>query len=354
MAEQAPLTAAPLAEVVLHLGAHATDAGRFARWLDLNRETLADLGTGVVDPPHFARTISHALAEQGGAGSLAQETALLARLSPGASRLVVSAPGLLGPVSQVVAPQGFYRRDVARRLHGLRVLFHRCKLTLLLAIREPRHILPALLARSEAPDIQTALGWVDDETLPWAGLVANMRRHVPGADIVVWRHETLPDLWPEVLDCLAGAPAPTRGLLETMPLALSAEAVHRLRGYLARTPPESAAQLARVVRAFGRRYGAGAWSTPPRGPGEPARVRSHVGSAGGGAFVPAAGDLSLADGPFGTSANASASAVTVGEGPDLPDWLGPRLGAMSSGYATEWDDIANMSGVRALGGPVLR
>ena len=286
-------TGDPLAQVVLHLGAHATDGGRIARWLASNRAELAASGTAVVEPAHFARTISAALAAQGGAGTPDQERAMLDRLAPGARRIVVSAPGLLGPAAHMIAPQGFYRRDVARRVHGLRLLFARCDLTLMLAVAAPSTILPTLLDLAEAPDRQTALGWIDDDALPWAALVGTLRQHAPAARLVVWRHEQLSRTWPEVLGLMAGGAPPLAGVLDLVAPPMSAEGMQRLRHYLAKSPPEDPAHLQRVLLAFGLRFGTGAAA-----PNDP-----------------------------------------------VPGWMTARLAALDAGHALEWDDIAHVPGV---------
>lgn len=291
-------------ELVFHLGAHATDAGQVAGWLEQNAAALQDQGLTVPAPRRFLAQVSQALAAHGpdGAAPPAREEALLKTLGlgDGRRRLVVSAPGLLGPVGQVIAPEGFYIKDVARRIYGLRVLFPRTRMHFLLAVRGADSFLPALLARLPDGAAEQLLPLLDDDILPWSLLVSTLRRHAPAAALTVWRHEDLPQVWPQVLATLAGPGrrVPVTGMMDLAAMELTAQGRQRAGRYLAANPPGDAARLQKVMALFAERFG-----------------RQTTPSA----------DISL------------------------PEWALQHVTRLARSYDTEWADIASLDGVRALG-----
>lgn len=289
--------------LVLHIGAHGTDEGRIADWIARNRGGLEAEGIAAPPPRQFLARISEALDAGRDADPLAREEALLRGLGASGQRLrmVVSAPGLLGPASDVLVPEGFYARDVARRLYGLGTLFPRTRLTVLLAVRTASGLIPAILP-DEPGAAEALLPLVPDETLPWSRLVRAIRQHLPRAALVVWRHEDLARVWPAVLGEIVGPAAlPPAGLLDFAAAELNAEARLRMTRYLAEADaaPASAGQLRQVAEVFARRYG----RAVPR--------------------------------------DAAAA---------LPGWVRHRLAELDAGYVTEWGDIAGIEGLRALMG----
>lgn len=291
-------------ELVFHLGAHGTDAGQIAGWLEQNAPALQAQGLIVPAPRRFLAQISQALAAHGpdGPAPPAREEALLAALGLGGGRrrLVVSAPGLLGPAGQVIAPEGFYIKDVARRIYGLRVLFPRARLHFMLAVRGADGFLPALLSRMPDGAAEQLLPLLDDDILPWSLLVSTLRRHAPAAALTVWRHEDLPQVWPQVLAGLTGPGrrVPITGIMEFAAMGLTAQAREHAGRYLAANPPGDAARLQKVMALFADRFGRQA----------------------------------------GPAADNS-----------LPEWAQQHITRLARSYDTEWADIASLEGVRALG-----
>lgn len=293
-----------MSALVLHLGAHCTDDGLIAGWLARNTAALEAQGLAVPTARHFLTTISQALAAQEGAVSTpAQEAGLLRVLgvTEARQRLVVSAPGLLGPANRVIAPEGFYIHDVARRVYALRVLFPRTPMAFMLAVRRASGIVPGLLSADDARDPEDVLPLLDEDSLPWTPLISAIRGQAPNAPLTVWRHESLPQVWPDVLRGLVGADCvlPLAGLMDMAAARLSAEARLRAGRYLSTNPPATAAQLQRVVALFGERFGL---------LGSP---RDQVVAA--------------------------------------PGWVQQQLARLDMSYDTEWEDVSNSKGVRALG-----
>lgn len=288
--------------LLLHIGAHGTDGGQIAGWIDRNRGALE--ATGIVSPAPrlFLARLTEALDQGRDLDPLAREEALLRGLGASGKRrrMVVSAPGLLCRATEALSAAGFYQLDVARRLYGIATLFPRTHIRVLLSVRQAQGLVPALIPDTPGA-AEAMLPLIPEESLPWARLASAIRLHLPRAELVVWRHEDLPHLWPQVLAEITGPepPLPPAGLLDFAQAGLGAEAKLRMTRYLAEaaTPPASAGQLRRMAEAFARRYGAAA----PRDP--------------------AAG---------------------------LPAWARLRLAELDAGYATEWADLAAIDGVRAL------
>jgi len=286
--------------LVLHVGAHGTDAGRIAAWLARNREALQAQGLVLPPPGPFLRALSEALDKGRDQDPFVREEALLSGLGATGQRrrMLVSAPGVLGAGTDALAAEGFYRRDVARRLHALAVLFPRTRLTLLLAVGRAQSVIPALLP-DEPGAAELLLAGITEETLPWARLAHAIRAQLPRAGLVVWRTDDQADVWPKILRALVGPEValPVPGLFDLAARGLGAEARLRAQRYLAGNPPASARQLRDVVAAFGKRFGT-------QTPEDPAR--------------------------------------------NLPGWLRERLARLDRGFATEWADLSGMAGVTCL------
>ncbi|MCC5988816.1 MAG: hypothetical protein JJT95_14145 [Pararhodobacter sp.] len=305
-----------MAEVILHLGAHGTDNGTISAWLDRNAAVMVKGGTLVMPARRFLQRLSQSLADLGESPGEADRRAFGDELGLGGhiTRLAVSAPALLGPLGETISAEGFYARSATRRLHALgRLLPRDVSLTLALAIARPGAIVPALLAAEEPePDrgaIEARLEWLPEETLPWATLVRHIRHELPRARMLVWRHESIPRIWPEVLSRLAGAgedaemTLPVGGAEDLAMQGIADEGRQRMRDYIARKPPPTPALMQRVAAAFAQGYG-----------------RTLPGAAG-----------------------------AAGDGIALPGAVRERLAQLDEGYAAQWSAIAGMDGVEALG-----
>lgn len=304
-----------MAELILHLGAHGTDDGKFAAWLEANAAMLGRDGTVAMPARQFLRLFAQSITDSGEAPGAADRRAFADELGLGGQvlRLVASVPALLGPASDVITAEGFYARDATSRLRALvRFLPEDTALTLAFAIARPGIILPALVAApAPLPDpamIEMRMGWLHGETLPWARLVRRIRQDVPQARLMVWRHECLHQIWPEILSRLAGY-AETEG--RSLPVAVAeefamqgigAEGRRRMRRYIAEKPPPTAALMQRVAAAFAQGYGR----------------------------------------------TADNEADIAGTGVALPRRVRERLTRFDEGYAAQWSAIADMDGVEIL------
>ena len=305
-----------MAEVILHLGAHGTDNGMISAWLDRNAAVIARGGTLVMPSRRFLQRLSQSLTDLGDAPGEADRRAFGDELGLGGhiTRLAVSAPALLGPPGESISAEGFYARDATRRLRALGKLLPRdVSLTLALAIARPGAVVPALLAAQEPEperdEIEARLEWLPEETLPWATLVRHIRHELPRARMLVWRHESIPRIWPEVLSRLVGAgedsgmDLPVGGAEDFAMQGIAEAGRQRMRDYIARKPPPTPALMQRVAAAFAQGYG-----------------RTLPGAAG-----------------------------TEGSAVALPGAVRERLARLDEGYAAQWSAIAGMDRVEVLG-----
>ena len=259
-----------MAQVILHLGVHGTDEGSLAAWLAENKSVLAMRGAQVMGARRFQKRFAQSLADQGQSASDADRRAFVDALGLRGvpDRLLVSAPDLLTPRARVLAPDGLFGGDVTGRLRALGGLLPGgVALTLCLSVARASTLIPALLAArqtatdtSDAAVIEAWLQHLSAPTLPWAALVAQIRRDMPQARLVVWRHERLAQIWPSVLAHLAGLDTadetlPMAGVEGFAMLGIVPAAQVPMRRYIAAKPPPNPALMQRVAAAFAQGYG---------------------------------------------------------------------------------------------------
>ena len=256
--------------LILHLGAHGTDGGQLAEWLARNRTTIEGAGAVVPAPSAFLGALSRALQDTQ-TDPQVREEALLRSLGASGQRrvMIASVPGLLGAVPDVVSVDGFYARDVARRLLALRTLLPRCRFTFLLAVRRPSALMTTLFADDPAL-LRTLLPHLGEQSLPWARVPRLIQRQFPQSRIVVWRFEDLARVWPSVLGVLSGpsTTVPAAGLVGIAAAGLTHEGRYRVERYLRHAGPVHARALRDIVAAFAKGFSAPA-ATAPNSLGDP-------------------------------------------------------------------------------------
>ncbi|MCC6001545.1 MAG: hypothetical protein JJU19_11875 [Pararhodobacter sp.] len=280
-----------MADIILHLGAHATDEGLIAGWLARNAPALALVGTQTMPGGAFMHAIAQALAD---AAADAPAALALPGMAVPDGRFVVSVPGLLGPAGSVVSADGFQGAPGIGRLGALgQALPAKTSLTLCLAVGSAWQVLPPLLAAASArtgePAEQLALSLFHaltaqsgpgglPATLPWVAMIEGLRAQVPDARFVVWRHEDLPQVWPQVLALLAGTvrDLPVAGTDSFALLGQTAEAQERMKRYIAAKPPPTVELMHRVSMAFANSYGSAPLHRVSDHPPLSAAVRAQI------------------------------------------------------------------------------
>jgi len=245
-------------DIVLHLGAHATDRGAIGDWLAHSTPKLEEDGVRLVAPTAFRPALNEALQTlRGSPAPRALEAELLDRLCGGAcpDRIVLSHSWLLGPAGRILESRGVYP-VVGTRVVALCNLFPSHRIELALGVRAPGPFLSAVLALQD--DIEPAEFWSRAATHPldWAKVAERLRDHAPQARLTLWRHEDLADHWPGVGAALLGPDArlPVPGFPAVLRGVVSPEGLARLDEYLAATRIETAEQALRLARIFATRF----------------------------------------------------------------------------------------------------
>ena len=245
--------------IAIHLGAHCTDGGRLLKTLLRNAGLLANEGTLVPGPGRYRAQLARFLRSDGPDPAPEAGQALIAALSDGADaeRLVLSHPGLLGPLETLVGSDRLYA-DAELRMARLGRLFAGQDFELFMAIRDPASLIPAAwhlpaLGRMRFEDF---LGGSDPAALRWSETIAALRRALPGVPITLWCREDSPLIWPQVLAALS-AHAPgcmLEGRFDPLEEILRPEGLRRLKGWLADNPPLNLRHEGRIMAAFAEKY----------------------------------------------------------------------------------------------------
>lgn len=253
-------------QIVLHLGAHATDQGAIANWLAGSAPMLEQDGVRVVAPAAFRPAVHEALQTlRGSPAPRAVEAALIDRLCAGATpgRLVMSHSWLMGPAGRVLESRGIYP-VAGQRLVALCNLFPSHRIEIALAVRAPMPFLSAILAMQSDMDAVEFWGRAAAHVLDWARVAAQLRDHAPQAAFTLWRQEDLGNLWPGIGAALVGTGArvPVQGFGGLLGDRVSREGLQKLEEYLGATAVEAQEQALRLGDIFARRFPAPARDLP--------------------------------------------------------------------------------------------
>lgn len=238
--------------VILHAGAHFTEAARLTQCLVRNAKRFEQQGIVVPKPDLYQADISHYLS----APSSPEHQAPLdfvAQIGAGkdASRLILSHAHVLGPAKASATAQGFYPR-AAQRLRRIQSHFSNGPFELFVAIRNPATFLPKALHVSTHETMSTMLEGVDPANLRWSDVLTELRNRVPEMRITCWCNEDAPLLWGRILREMADLPDGEKiaGAFDLLSTLMSQEGMRRFRAYLRTHPDMLDVQKRRVMSAF--------------------------------------------------------------------------------------------------------
>ena len=208
-------------EMAFHLGVHCTDGDRLLKTLLNNREWLLGKGTEIVTPQRHRGLFEEALmALNGGRATPEMEQIMLdAMLTAEAPRRVVlSTPTFMGAPGRVCGRNEGLYPQMGSRAAALASLFPQAQAEFFLAIRNPATLLSEVLPIFTGGGYDKLLQGNRPQDLRWRDAIRRLVRSVPGRRIVIWCHEDVPLIWPEIVR-LAGkipADAPLSGALVYM------------------------------------------------------------------------------------------------------------------------------------------
>lgn len=201
-------------KIVFHMGAHGTDGDMMLKSLLNNRGWLLNNGTEIVTPSRFRSILEEALmALNGGTSTPEMEEIMLDLLLEGddTQRVIFSSPSFMGPAFKSIDSQGLYS-GTGTRMVALANLFPSAEIEFFMGLRNPALLLRVLLAQATNDNYESLMGGNEPTDLRWSSAVRNAVRALQGRHrLVLWAHEDVPLIWPEVLR-LAGAIPPEVGL----------------------------------------------------------------------------------------------------------------------------------------------
>lgn len=223
-------------QMVFHLGVHGTDGDRLLKTLLNNRVSLLANATEVVPTSRYRSIFEEALmALNGGAATPDMEQIMLDAVldADGTQRVIFSNPGFLGSASRAVGPEGLYPQ-IESRISALANLFPQAEVEFFLAIRNPATLLSELLSLVPARDYAKLMQGADPLALRWRDVAQRLVRSAQGRRVVIWCHEDVPLIWPEVVRLAGdiGPDLPLAGALLYMHELLGDEGLRKLRAAL--------------------------------------------------------------------------------------------------------------------------
>lgn len=192
----------------MHLGVHGTDGDRLMRSLLANREALAARGTEVVAPDRHRGLFEDALTSlKGGRATSGMQQLLLDEVLQGdaPNRVVFSTPTFMGAPGRAVG-QGALYPQMGARAAALANLFsdHDCEF--FVAIRNPASLIAEVLAIYTGGGYEALMGSCGPLDLRWRAPIQALVRSVPGRRVVIWCHEDVPLIWPELVRLVGAIP----------------------------------------------------------------------------------------------------------------------------------------------------
>lgn len=224
-------------QMVFHLGVHGTDGDRLLKTILANRAELLTHGTEVVTPRQHRGLMEEALLSlNGGTATPEMEQILLDAMlnSDAPRRVLMSTPTFLGAPGRAVGRDGLYPQ-IGTRATGLTNLFPQADAEFFLAIRNPATLISEVMKIYTGGSYDTLMQGRQPHDLRWREAIHRLVKAVPGRRIVIWCHEDVPMIWPEIARLIGALPpdAPLSGALVILHELLGDEGLAHLRKALA-------------------------------------------------------------------------------------------------------------------------
>ena len=223
-------------QMVFHLGVHATDGDRLLKTLLKNRDLLMQQGTDVIPPNRHRGLFEEALMSLNGGRANAEMQQIMLDAVLNADhprRAVFSTPTFMGAPGRVVGKAGLYPQMGARAA-ALANLFPDHESEFFLAMRNPAS-LPEVLPIFTGGDYHVLMQGRQPLDLRWRDAIQGLLRAVPGRRVVIWCHEDVPLIWPEVVRLAGDIPpgAPLKGSMTYLEEILTPVGLAELKDALA-------------------------------------------------------------------------------------------------------------------------
>lgn len=233
-------------QMVFHVGVHGTDGDRLLKTLLNNRGALQKVGTEVVVPNRHRDVFDEALKSlNGGTATPEMEQIMLDAIldSDHPQRVVMSTPTFMGAPGRAVGQEGLYPQ-IGMRVAALARLFPSARTEFLVALRNPATLLAEVLPQFSGGGYDDLMQGCQPLQLRWRAAIQRLVRAAQGRRLVLWCHEDVPLIWPEVVRLAGGLPqdVPLSGGLLYMHELLGDLGIARLRDAMAGQDQMSVAQ----------------------------------------------------------------------------------------------------------------
>lgn len=223
-------------QMVFHLGAHGTDGDRLLKTLLGNRAWLTQNHTEIVPPSRHRGLFEEAImALNGGAATHEMQQIMLDAMldSDAPQRVVMSSPTLLGTPGRAIGREGLYPQ-IGTRAAALANLFPDAQAEFFVAVRNPA-VLVSKLNHLNSGSYESLMQGCLPTDLRWRDTIRRLVAAAQGRRVVVWCHEDVPLIWPELVRLIGDMPpdAPLSGALLYMQELLGEAGLARLRAELA-------------------------------------------------------------------------------------------------------------------------
>lgn len=193
-------------QIVLHIGAHATNEEALLRALLANHDRLHDRGVAVPGPARYRDLLRDVITRLEGVEAAEGSGDLILDeigVAPEADRVILSYPHAMGFPVGAVGRELLYP-SATRRIGALLRLFEGHEVTLALGLRSPVTWLPDIFARQTAKTEAEFFAKVDLHALRWSHLVTRLADLRPTGGMIVWSDEGAPLGWPAIIGAVAG------------------------------------------------------------------------------------------------------------------------------------------------------
>ncbi|MCF3972400.1 hypothetical protein [Paracoccus salsus] len=219
-------------QMVFHLGVHGTDGDRLLKTLLNNRAWLLRNRTEVISPARHRGLFEEAImALNGGPATPGMQQIMLDAMleSDAPQRVVMSSPTLLGTPGRAIGPEGLYPH-IGNRAAALANLFPQAQSEFFVAIRNPAVLLPKLMHLTSG-DYESLMQGCAPGNLRWRDTIRRLASAAQGRRVVVWCHEDVPLIWPELVRLAGDMPpeSPLSGALLYMHELLGDDGLDKLR-----------------------------------------------------------------------------------------------------------------------------
>lgn len=245
-------------QIVVHVGAHATDEERLIRCLISNRPVLEPMGIAVPPPGLYRRSLRDALRRKtmNPRFDFDREAFLDAlQLPANTNRLIVSGQNLMGVADRIFEGDILYglMRD---RLPALPLLFEGDDIEVFMGLRNPATFIPAAFQYVTGPEEEDFLGDTNLYSMRWSSLIQDIQDSCPALKLTAWCNEDLPLVFGRIARTMAGIGTSPRleGVYDILSDVLSGEGYSNLQSYMAAHPPLTDAHEQRVISAFADRF----------------------------------------------------------------------------------------------------